>query len=506
MKIICGDRSLDLERMNAVKPDGAHVWAGIAPYTYHPEMLPESEDGTYFMTSDRGAVSIRDMAFKILLDMAAWSGARSCMYLFREIARSADEHDDGWELKSVQAGSAMDDLHGRLGLRAVTMPECGKLLKCNLRALDAPCDLDASVGGMLSDYVYTDGLSFVDLHAAISELLMSFAPPEFVMFMEGVYGALSQDPDELRRRREPEPEVQDQPEPAPEEIPDPEPKPAPESAPEPEPEIPIQDEIPPAPDGMVGPDGASPASGLSVRDMPKLTPLPGGSGLFSSGRKLKGSDLTGTDETYTLDYYAQFYKESMEQADSEGFADRLIRARAGDGVAPIAILEEAVTKLRTALDAQGSGRSVTKGLKGQLMELAGSISEAAGKLEALEDQPAAPEPEQKLAQAPKPEPEIKAAPAPESEPAVSQVPAPEPEPSPSQAPESVDEPVEDPAPAPESEPVSEAPAPAPEPEAQDGIAAPDFDEYDEYDEYGDMGSGGEDGPPEDPDDGAPDDL
>lgn len=503
MKIICGDRSLDLERMNAVKPDGAHVWAGVMPYTYHPELLPDSDDGTYFMTSDRGAVAIRDMAFKVLIDMAAWSGSRSCMYLLREIARSAADIEDGWDLKPVPLKTAMSDLHGELGLRAVHMPASNKLLRSNLRAFYGPCDLDQSVGGMLSDYIYTDGMTFVELHDALSELLMSFGHGDFVMFMEGVYGALSQDPDEIRKRMAASRDVSPSDEAGGESPPKPDPtvaleptqesadqEPVQEATPEPEmqPEPDSAEKKPLTPEHVVGPDEKSPASGMSVRDMPRFMPLPGGSGLFSSGRKLKGADLTGTDETYTLDYYAQFYKEAMEQADSDGFADRLIRARAGDGVAPIAILEEAVTKLRSALDAQGSGRAKAVGLKSQLMELAGSISEAAGKLEDLEDIPPAPT-------APAPEPAQKAplTPAP--------APAPEPAPAPASSPEPA---VETPAPA--------APEPAPSAqgnasdESAGDIAEPSFDEFDEYDEYGDIGSDGDDGPPEDPDDGAPDEL
>lgn len=431
MKIICGERTLDLDRMNSVKPDGEHVWSEIQPFTYSPENLPDSDAGTYLLTTDNGAVSIRDMAFKILFDLGVWSGAKCCRYLAREIARSvAADPERGWSTGLLPDAGAAGELRDSLGLLGVHMPPCGRLVRRNLMALSSPgCDLDAAVFGMLSDYVYTDGRSFQDIHDALSELLSSMPSDGLADFIEGVYGVLTCDPDDVRGHM-----AQDVPD-AGQHGPDgPEGGAAAGTEPGGDPvTVPgnaAEENTEPGPGSMDGPDAgteeAQPEDGVdapdlhdltvlerlsrsSVKDMPKgIKPL----GIFSSGRRLKGSDLTGTDETFTLDYYAGFYREAMEKADSQGFADELIRSRAGFGTAPIAILQEAVSKLRNAVDAN-AGRGQGGNLESELMEMASIIRAAAGKIEAL---PEPPEPSGKAAgtnhpeQAPAPEPAADAVP------------------------------------------------------------------------------------------------
>ncbi len=509
MKIICGERVLDLDRMNAVKPDGEHVWVELQPFTYSPSRLPDSDIGTYLLTPDQGAVSFRDMAFKILVDMGVWSGAGCVKYLIRDIARGIDRSGSDWSTASLPDMGAAGAIRSGLELRSIYMPCPAGILSINLGALfDAPCDLDRAVFGMLSDYIYVrDDAPFAALHDSVSKLLASFGPDSFVQFVEGVYGVVSCDPDDVRSRLQPA-EMQDvqdiqdagyddgdveqsdmsaELETDPETGSDESTSDADQTS-ESEPEKPLD---------------LAAMSNASVRDLPRRPGFPGGStGLFSSGRKLKGSDLTGTDETYSMEYYAGFYRDAMEKADSTGFADQLIKARAGHGTAPIAILEEAVQRWKSAVVAQHGAGGDASELRGVLLDMARTLTVSAGELESM------PEPKttsESVPDEPKPAPEQ----VPDTKPADEQVP--DTKPADEQdasdgdtgnlipAVETDSNPVPDPGHESEPEPETESDStPDPEP----GLASePEYDIPDYGDETGGYDEDlDEDGPPDEGDD------
>lgn len=514
MKIICGERVLDLDRMNAVQPDGAHVWVEVLPFSYAANLLTAESAGTYVLTSDQGVVSLRDMAFKLLFDMGVWSGAKCCRYLARDIARGVHNRREGdWSTDLLPDSGTAGHLASILDLKGIHMPAPEAILECNLKAItNTACDLDEQLCGMLSEYLFVDGLSFAGLHDAVSMLLESFSSNELADFIEGVYGVVVSDPDEVRQRlAKSEPAVETAPEP--------------ESEPEAEPAS--GDEAEPA--SEPGPeDGPEPASGAgsepgklldlndeetlaklsnssakTMRDIPwGPRQIPGGSGLFSSGRRLKGSDLTGVDETYTLEYYVGLYQDALDKADATGFADQLIRSRAGQGTAPIAIMDEAMTRLIAAVDKSNNAKSQGTALRSSLLEMAAAVAEAAGKLEALqepEDRDAGKTPEEPAPQAPadqepasqEPVSQEAASVEPASEPAGgSGIPAPDEDyddiPPAGQASESEPEP--EPDPEPESEPESE----------------PEYDIPDWGDEDGSPDPFDEEGPPENELGGEPD--
>lgn len=491
MKIICGERVLDLDRMNSIMPDGEHVWAEVQPFTYSPARLPEGDRGSYLLTPDQGAIAFRDLAFKILVDMGAWAGAGCVKYLMRDIARGAAKDGSGWDRAALPDAGAGKILRSALGLKSVYMPCPDGILESNLGALfDGACDLDGAVFGLLSEYIYiSEGAAFSAVHDSLSKLLASFGPDDFAMFVDGIYGVVSSDPDDVKARLAPEPVPEPEPD-APEESRGDAVQQEQEAVPAPVPED-VQQEAP----GQDAPEMSAPEPekkldmdalcNASVRDLPRRPLLPGGTGLFSSGRKLKGSDLTGTDETYSMEYYAGFYRDAMEKADSTGFADQLIRARAGHGTAPIAILEEAVNKFKTAVESQQTGKGQAANLRGMLLDMAGTLMEATGKLESLPEPK--PEPDAPVSEpVPVPAAEQGAPPVPQE---TGAVPGPEParaEPAPEPAPE-------EPVPA---GPVSE-PVPA-EPEQEPEYDIPDYGD-ENYDENGD-----EDGPPDEGDGEPPD--
>lgn len=444
MKILCGEHVLDMDRMNAVLPDGAHVWAQVQPYSYSLEMLPEWSRGTYFVTSDNGAVHIGDMAFKIMTDLSAYIGIGRMRYLLQDIARGAGCTEGGWDPAKVGENTVMWQLMGQLGLKSVHMPNCDRTLSNSLRAVKDPGRSDGDIGGLLAGYLYTEGLSFVELHKALTEFLQSLPPEGLYEFIETVYGVLSGDAgqevpaavqqvqakegpaldgsmrdivrDAVRAAleeivqeavrdtasvQEPSRESGDTDDGVPgfEDIED-----APgEDGLEPEPDslvsavpslddaetgpVPVPEFQEEKPEILDGGDGRtltdavdSFASGGSAADLRKRMKLPGGTGLFSSGRRLKGSDITGTDETFTIEYYDKFYKDGLEMANSEGFADRLIRARAGEGVSPVAVLGEAVGRVQKVLMEQAEKGSDAANLRDQLLDMAADISAAAEKL------------------------------------------------------------------------------------------------------------------------------
>lgn len=395
MKILCGSSMLDLDKMNGTMPDGSHVWAEVMPYTYEPDKLPVDRIGTYLLTSDGGAVSFRDLAFKILFDMCVWSGARCGRYLAREIARGVSEDmEHGWSVMPVPEYTAAGKLFSELGLSAVYMPRCDLTLDVNLAAFREPCDLDGVTNGLLSEYIYTAGRSFVSIHDALSSLLISLPSAELAAFIDGFYGVMALTPEELAHRaaqaadEQAAPDVQDIGE---EHVSEPEQEPATEpDAPDtgntgvssgsaPDVQGPQEKTVMGLP---VAGTGVTPASGMTASEARSGGPLMPGAGLFTKGRMLKGSDLTGTDETYIQGYYTGFYNTDLEKADSEGFADRLIRARAGDGVSPIAILDEACEKLRAAMDIQMSGENAAADLRSQLMGLSEAVFQVADAVKA----------------------------------------------------------------------------------------------------------------------------
>lgn len=515
MKIICGERVLDLDRMNAVQPDGAHVWVEVQPFSYASNLLTAESAGTYVLTSDQGVVSLRDMAFKLLFDMGVWSGAKCCRYLARDIARGVHNRREGdWSTALLPDSGTAGHLASILDLKGIHMPAPEAILECNLKAIaNTACDLDEQLCGMLSEYLFVDGLSFAGLHDAVSMLLESFSSNELADFIEGVYGVVISDPDEIRQRlagSEPAAEPAAGPENEPESDPDTEPEAGPASGDEAEP---VSGPGPEDGPEQVSEPGSEPEKPLDMNDEETLAKLsnssvktmrdipwgprqiPGGSGLFSSGRRLKGSDLTGIDETYTLEYYVGLYQDELDKADATGFADQLIRSRAGQGTAPIAIMDEAMTRLVAAVNKSNNAKSQGTALRSSLLEMAAAVAEAAGKLEALqepEDRHAGKTPEEPAFQAPADQEPASREPAsreaasaePASEPAGgSGIPAPDEDyddiPPAGQASEPEPEPEFEPEPEPESEPESE---PGSEPEYdipdwgdEDGSSDP-FDE------------------------------
>jgi hypothetical protein len=64
-------------------------------------------------------------------------------------------------------------------------------------------------------------------------------------------------------------------------------------------------------------------------------------------RKLKtvsGADITGLDETYALGYCEELYDKEIENADSDGFLEKMIISRVNSKAAPIDLLSEAITR------------------------------------------------------------------------------------------------------------------------------------------------------------------
>jgi hypothetical protein len=61
-------------------------------------------------------------------------------------------------------------------------------------------------------------------------------------------------------------------------------------------------------------------------------------------KKLRGSDITGKDETYAAGYCDVFYDNEIKNADSEGFLEKLIISRVNEKAAPIDLLSEAISR------------------------------------------------------------------------------------------------------------------------------------------------------------------
>ena len=340
-----GENVLDLDALNDYEPMGCGACCRIFPAAESLDKIPAKRAGEAFAT-DSGAVYFTDTAFKMLFDLAVRARLESVRYILKEGDRSGKLHDDGrYVLKIPDVRNALGSTLAQLRVRHVELPDDSRIVPHNLKALSdydmvsAMCMPSKRFGkeyniacikllSYIGDDIYFGrGMrSFAKLHKALSELFMTLDTPAFISFVNGYYelldaipfGSYSEKKDNNIDLGADAPVI-------------------PES--DPDPENDGKDDTAGDESGNSGDNIADTAGAMPKATEERLEELFG-----YRLRKMNASDITGIDETYAAGYCEAFYDKELEDADSQGFLEMCIAARANGGAAPIDLLSEALDR------------------------------------------------------------------------------------------------------------------------------------------------------------------
>lgn len=362
MRTVCVGGEIDFDKLNGFDPDGRGPFCAVSVDGYGTD-VPAGEKGTFLATSDNGRVRCADLAFKLALDTGLRCGAPGLGYLSREVERSCRMYSEGErQLSKITDASPLKDYAAGLGVRSVMLPDTTLCVACNLDALrehdmlawmaaQRPGSRANTAVHYLNSYLWLGkaARTFSGLCGALSGLMTAMSTDDVRIFLEGLYGALERD-------EQGQPDVRDAGD-------DPEPESEPETGAE-------------SHDG--GPDHEAPeapaAAPVPVPE-PPVQPVDSVVEAFMRGnirvRGISSSDITGLDETYSLNYLEEGYLRELNMKDSEGLFEGVLKARINGTPAPVDVLSEVVGK-------QASGQGEAAQLKHKLADIAEEIQERAG--------------------------------------------------------------------------------------------------------------------------------
>lgn len=334
MIVICDGSALDLDRINAYKPDGKGVYCRFDAATHKIKSVSEKDFGKFVQAEDQAIVFFSDIAFKMLFDLSVKAKLESVKYIINEALRSkAVDGEGNLRLFRPSRKRPLGALLHEHDIKNISLPSDSKLIAHNLRALseydmvnmlctrapyysseymEACMDMIEFIGRYI--YLGKATKSLMHLHKAICELLCTLDLPDFKTFVEDFYALLDKIPAKKYGKaaieyiravdaREPE-----------------------------EPELDESEKSEETGSEMTEEE-------LDANREAKLDEM------FSHKLKaITGMDITGMDETYAAGYCEEFYLKDLENADSQGFLEQLIIARANGGAAPIDLLSDAISR------------------------------------------------------------------------------------------------------------------------------------------------------------------
>lgn len=341
MKVICNDTFLDLDAINNFTPDGEQVYCQFDVATYKTDTLLEKEFGTFIKTEDNGVIYFSDLAFKYLFDLAVAAKLDNVKYLIREMQQGISHTEDkDNSLRRPNEKKMFGKMLVRHNIKNILLQNTDCVIEHNLKALseydmihmlctdagyytDHYKDVCFEMAEFLSDYLYLgkDVKSFMYLHKAFVELFCTFSSVDFKNFTEKFYGILDKF-DGIKYTEKAAGTLGLKPDKA--------------------------EPITSAGSDKHDVEESSENSNQNVPEKSNPVNVPENNNVNRSfARKLKmvsGADITGLDETYAAGYCEGLYDKEIENADSDGFLEKLIIARANEKAAPIDLLSEAITK------------------------------------------------------------------------------------------------------------------------------------------------------------------
>lgn len=366
MRILCGDGILDLDKYNEFLPDGKNVYCqvGVSNYDCDAKIL-EGMSKYYFKTADNGVVYISNIIFKLLLDMSVKCQLDNVRYLVKEMDRGVaavkrdmqvNQNTENQELDESKIGLMVMDKSNLLpvflkvmhrgsvteyidkdsldSVNHVYIRNIDKVVNKNLDIIhrydmvgdwaknmskydseyaQAYCNLI----GFINDYIYLtpENCTFMGIYLMLLELFKTLDIEDCKIFIDNFYKMLDKVPGVVYAEKVDE----------------------------------VTQRTPDVADSTF--DDKSKA--IAVKEIKRIT----------------GCDITGQDNTYSVNYCEAFYDKELENADSEGFLEKVIASRVNGTAAPIDLLSEAVKREHSG------GNTTTNILRSQLSDMRESISE-----------------------------------------------------------------------------------------------------------------------------------
>ena len=341
MKLLCSEGVMDLDVINAYKPDGQNIFCKFDIATHKTNTIPEKEYGTFVKTEDGGIIYFSDIAFKMLMDLSIKAQLESTKYVKNEINR-ADKRDENGEyiIARPDNKTAFGVLLNQHNIKNALIPDTSKIITGNLKVFSEydiinglcacskrhnPAFVNACIDIVMfiNDYIYLGrgSKNFMFLHKMLTEMFCTFNIDEFKNFVENFYLHLDKIPEMKYNER-------------------------------------VAGTLDVEKTSITSATNSAnenseqqhdDTEAINNTDMTE-TIHEHENILFNIAQKnkefkrIKGEDITGFDDTYTVGYCEAFYNKDLAKADSDGFLNQLIISRVNGKAAPIDLLSEAISK------------------------------------------------------------------------------------------------------------------------------------------------------------------
>lgn len=371
MELLCNEGVLNLDEFNDYKPDGKDIYCRFDIAMTSGHHIPENDYGTFIKTTDDSVIYFSDIVFKMLFDLSVKAQLESTKFIKNEVHRAnkRDEETDLFILSRPNNKKALGQLLSQNNIKNVLLPDDSCIVKGNLKALSEHDVINMMCANakyynpeyakncfvivqFLNDYIHLGkGVkSFIYLHKALTELFCTFSVDEFKNFIKNFYLHLDNIPEmKYNENKAGTLDVNT----------------SITSAGTDEENTEVSARINESENGNTKNTSKKQHENSDIQDARRNE-------VQFKSRKLKtlsGADITGFDETYSANYCEAFYNNEIENADSEGFLEKLIIARANETAAPIDLLSEAITR-------EHSKDTATNKLRKNIEEIKESIQEA----------------------------------------------------------------------------------------------------------------------------------
>ena len=349
MEVLCGEEVLNLDVCNDYLPDGKNRYCALNVATYNSEVVNDAGNSynhpfpEFLKTSDNGAVYLSDFAFKIALDIFVKTQSPAVSYLRREMDRGVS-NSSGNEMTHL-TGTGYDEkgyvnvfdneICSELDIHDILIRNTSRVVSSNLAIL-TESDLYSYFGNLcvdksstkeckdsvskllefLVEYIYpskTSKWTFVSFVKQLTQVFYTLSVIELKNFVDNVYFLLDKIPEKL------------------------------------------YDDI--VLEAETDTDVEEVKTPVEEKSEKQVEPQ-----IVRKLKRISGSDITGKDETYSANYCEAFYTQDLENADADGFLEKVIASRANGTAAPIDLLSEGVEN-RQASKLRDNLSSVRKDLE-----------------------------------------------------------------------------------------------------------------------------------------------
>jgi len=340
--MLCEEEILDLDKINDYKPNGRHAFCKFDVSTYNINNIADKDYGTFIKTDDNGIIFFRDIVYKMMFDLALTAQLDNVKYLRAETGYDDIPEDAEVTYSRPLARKTVGKMFKASNIENVLMLDLEYVVEHNMLAI-----AHGDMMGMLCEarkcytpeymkacleialfinkhvYIKSEDVTFSYMCNALISYFCGRKNTDFKNFIENFYklldnipkmkyteivaGTLESENDSITSAT------------------------AASNADDSD-----------ATNEMLN-DDKNVSDGKDTNEV-AVKPKNSDSDYVRSTRRIKGSDITGFDETYTIGYCEELYNKAIENAEPDGLLDQVIISRLNAKAAPIDLLSETLIK------------------------------------------------------------------------------------------------------------------------------------------------------------------